>query len=81
MSSKGEIALPKGFAATTVTVADGRAWVTGTVDGAPAIVLLRGATCAASVVTENAREATLAWSGPDTVTAVTNGALFTIRVS
>jgi hypothetical protein len=76
----GETSLPDGFTGSTVTVANGRAWVTGRVGGAPAIVLLDAAGVRATVILQNAGPATdLAWSAPHMVTAVTNGSL--VRVS
>ena len=51
-------------------------WATGTVDGAPAIVLLDDAGVPPTVVFDNAPQATLVWSAPHTVTAVANGKLF-----
>ncbi len=75
------VTLPKGFAATTVTVADGRAWASGTVDGAPAIVLLDARGVRSTVILENGRDAALAWTAANTVTAVSDGRLVTIHVS
>jgi hypothetical protein len=72
--------LPTGFTPATVAVADGRAWVTGTVDDAPAIVLLGVDRVAATIVLQNGGDAALTWTAPGTVTAVTDGELVRMRV-
>ena len=61
--------LPAGFHADGLESSATRMWATGTVDGAPAIVLLDDAGVHATVVFDNAPQATLVWSGPHTVTA------------
>jgi hypothetical protein len=70
-----EITLPAGFTGSTITVGDGRAWVTGTVDGEPAIVLIVGHRAFSTVILRNSQDATLVWSAQHTVTAVSNGEL------
>ncbi len=70
------VALPSGFTGETVAVADDRVWVTGTVDGAPAIVLLDGNRLRATVILPSAGpDIALVRSGADTVTAATRGGL------
>ena len=73
--------LPAGFHPLRLEASPTRLWVTGTVDGAPAIVLLGDAGVRATVVIQNARQAALVWSAPETVTAVTDGRLFTIDLA
>ena len=72
--------LPSGFRPDRLEASSTRLWATGTVDGAPAIVLLAAGGVRATVVLENARDAALAWTSARTVTAVTDGRMFTIRV-
>jgi hypothetical protein len=72
--------LPAGFAATAFGSSATRTWVTGTVAGAPAIVLLGDDSVRATVVLGNGHAAALAWTDARTVTAVTDGRLFTISV-
>jgi hypothetical protein len=72
--------LPAGFHADGLEASATRMWATGTVDGAPAIVLLDDTGVHATVVFDNAPQATLVWSAPHTVTAVANGKLFELRV-
>ena len=72
--------LPGGFRPDRLEASSTRLWVTGTVDGAPAIVLLGADGVRATVVLENARDAALAWTSSRTVTAVTDGRMFTIPV-
>jgi hypothetical protein len=72
--------LPAGFHADGLESSATRMWATGTVDGAPAIVLLDDAGVHATVVFDNAPQATLVWSAPHTVTAVANGKLFELPV-
>jgi hypothetical protein len=73
--------LPAGFQPLRLEASPTRLWVTGTVDGAPAIVLLGDAGVRATVVIQNARQAALVWSAPETVTAVADGRLFTIDLA
>lgn len=75
------VTLPTGFVGATVTTANDRVWVTGTVDDTPAIALLEGTRVRATVILQNARDAALAWTAPNTVTAVSNGELVQIPVS
>jgi hypothetical protein len=77
---QGTIALPSAFTPATIAVADGRVWVTGTVGNHPAIVLLGGERVRATVVVQTGHNVELAWTSPDTVTAVTDGRLVRIRV-
>jgi hypothetical protein len=72
--------LPEGFRPDHVEASPTRLWVTGSVDGAPAIVLLADEGVRATVVLDHARDATLVWTSPRTVTAVTDGRLFTISL-
>lgn len=73
--------LPDGFHVTGLSASTSRFWATGTVDGAPAIVLLDGDGVRATVVLENAGdEAALVWTGPHTVRALARGALFDITL-
>lgn len=72
--------LPGGFRPDRLEASSTRLWVTGTVDGAPSIVLLGADGARATVVLENARDAALAWTSSRTVTAVTDGRMFTIPV-
>ena len=72
--------LPNGFRPDRLEASSTRLWVTGTVDGAPAIVLLAADGVRATVVLENARDAALAWTSSRTVTVVTDGRMFTIPV-
>jgi hypothetical protein len=66
--------LPRGFEADGLVASVTRLWATGTVDGDPAIVLLGTRDVRATVILQNARDATLAWTSPSTVTVVSNGA-------
>ncbi len=72
--------LPAGFEPTRLEASPTRMWVTGTVAGAPAIVLLANDGVRATVVLDNARDATLVWMSPRTVTAVADGRMFTISL-
>jgi len=73
--------LPDGFLATGLTASATRLWATGTVDGAPAIVLLDDVGVRATVVLENASSgAALAWTDGRTVRAVSDGKLYEITV-
>ena len=53
-------------------------WVEGTVDGAPAAVLVDGTAIRATVVLDNGRDASFAWVSDDTVLAVSGGTLLRI---
>ena len=70
--------LPQGFAPTSIETTDGRMWVEGTVDGAPAAVLVDGTAIRATVVLDNGRDASFAWVSDDTVLAVSAGTLLRI---
>jgi hypothetical protein len=71
--------LPDGFDPTGLAASPTRVWATGTVDGAPAIALLRDHGVRATVVLDNAgAEVALAWTGPHTVRAVTGDQLYDI---
>ncbi len=73
--------LPSGFVPDGLAASTTRVWATGTVDGAPAIVLLRDDGVRATVVLENASDgAALAWTDAHTVRAVSDGTLFEIQV-
>jgi hypothetical protein len=73
--------LPDGFAPTGLAASPTRIWATGTVDGAPAIVLLDDRGGRATVVLENASDgAALAWTDTRTVRAVSDGKLYDITV-
>jgi hypothetical protein len=73
--------LPDGFEPTGLEASSTRFWATGTVDGAPAIVLLGDNGVRATVVLENAgTEVALAWTGPHTVRAVSGDALYDITL-
>jgi hypothetical protein len=72
--------LPAGFHADGLESSATRMWATGTVDGAPAIALLDDAGVHATVVFDNAPQATLVWSARHTVTAVANGRLYELHV-
>jgi hypothetical protein len=72
--------LPAGFEPTNLDASPTRLWATGTVDGAPAIVLLGDDGVRATVVLDNARDAALVWTSPRTVTAVADGRMFTISL-
>ena len=73
--------LPAGFHAESLAASATRVWATGTVDGAPAIVLLGTNRVRATVILPNAAPDTaLVWSGPDTVTAATKGGLVRIPI-
>jgi hypothetical protein len=72
--------MPSGFRAERIAASSTRWWVTGTVDGAPAIVLLTADGARATVVLDNARDASMVWTGPRTVTVVTDGRLSTISL-
>jgi hypothetical protein len=74
------VTLPQGFIGAAVTAANGRVWVTGTVGGAPAIVMLDGARVLATVVLGNARDAALVWSARHTVSVLSNGGLASFPV-
>ncbi len=71
--------LPDGFVANGLGASTTRLWATGTVDGAPAIVLLGDRGVRATVVLENAADgAALAWTDAHTVRAVSGGKLYEI---
>ncbi len=70
--------LPAGFVPTGLQASPTRMWATGTVDGAPAIVLLGDEGVRATVVLDKARDAALVWTSTRTVTAVTDGRMYTI---
>jgi len=72
--------LPHGFQPDQLEASPTRLWVTGTVDGAPAIVLLGNDAVVATVVLDHADATALAWTAPHAVSAVTDGRLFTISV-
>lgn len=73
--------LPDGFVPTELAASADRVWATGTVDGAPAIVLLGDQGVRATVVLENAGErAALAWIDAGTVRAVAGGTLYEIAL-
>jgi hypothetical protein len=73
--------LPDGFEPTGLAASTKRFWATGTVDGAPAIVLLDDSGVRATVVLENAGDETaLAWTDAHTVRAVSGGALYDIAL-
>lgn len=73
--------LPNGFQPTGLAASTTRVWATGTVDGAPAIVLLDDTGVRATVVLENAGdEVALVWTGRRTVRAVAGGALYDIAL-
>ena len=72
--------LPNGFRPDRLEASPTRLWVTGTVDGAPAIVLLGNDGVVATVVLDHAATTALAWTAAHNVSAVTDGRLFTISV-
>jgi hypothetical protein len=73
--------LPDGFVPNGLAASTSRVWATGTVDGAPAIVLLDDRGVRATVVLENAGDgAALAWTDAHTVRAVAGGNLYEIAV-
>jgi hypothetical protein len=73
--------LPAGFLATGLAASPTRIWATGTVDGAPAVVLLGERGVRATVVLENAGDgAALAWTDDHTVRAVSDGKLYDLAV-
>jgi hypothetical protein len=73
--------LPDGFVPDGLAASTTRVWATGTVEGAPAIVLLGNAGVRATVVLEDASDgAALAWTDAHTVRAVNDGKLFEIHV-
>ena len=62
-----------------MTNENSRTWVTGTVDGFPAIVLLQtDGRVRDTVILQNGSDATLAWTDAGTVTAVSGGDVFHI---
>ena len=73
--------LPDGFVADGLAASTTRVWATGTVGGAPAIVLLGDGGVRATVVLEHASDgAALAWTDAHTVRAVSDGKLYEIEV-
>jgi hypothetical protein len=72
--------LPAGFQPVHLEASPTRSWVTGTVDGAPAIVLLGDDGVRATVVLDTTGDTSLAWTGAHAVTAVTDGRMFTITL-
>jgi hypothetical protein len=72
--------LPEGFEADALAASATRMWATGTVDSNPAIVLLDARGVSATVILRNSRDATLAWTSPNTVTVVSNGERAEIHV-
>jgi hypothetical protein len=78
-ASVGSERLPRGFTAATLTASNGRVWVEGTVGGSPAVVLLReDGPIQATIVLDDAHDASFAWVRSDTVLAVSNGVLLRI---
>ena len=73
-----KIDLPVRFVPASLASLDGRMWVEGTVDGAPAAVLVDGTAIRATVVLDNGRDASFAWVSDDTVLAVSGGTLLRI---
>ncbi len=72
---------PDGFVADGLAASTTRTWVTGTVDGAPAIVLLGDRGVRATVVLDNAGDgAALAWIDAHTVRVVSGGALYDVSL-
>jgi hypothetical protein len=72
--------LPVGFEADSLVASATRIWATGTVDGAPAIALLDTSGVRATIVLQNGRDVSLAWTSPDTVAVVSNGQRSEIRI-
>jgi hypothetical protein len=73
--------LPDGFQTTGLAASPTRMWATGTVEGAPAIVLLGDQGVRATVVLEHATDdATLVWTDARTVRAVSDGRLYEITL-
>lgn len=73
--------LPVGFHATGFSSSPTRTAVVGTIDGAPAIVLLNDRGVQATVVLENGGDgAALAWTNAHAVRAVSDGKLYEIEV-
>ena len=73
-----QVDLPVRFVPASLASLDGRMWVEGTVDGAPAAVLVDGTAIRATVVLDNGRDASFAWVSDDTVLAVSSGTLLRI---
>jgi hypothetical protein len=65
--------LPVGFTAESLVSSATRIWAAGTVEGAPAIALLDSGGVRATVILQNGRDLSLAWTSPNTVTVVSNG--------
>jgi hypothetical protein len=72
--------LPVGFKADSLVASATRIWATGTVDGAPAIALLDTSGVRATIVLQNGRDASLAWTSANIVTVVSNGERSEIRI-
>jgi hypothetical protein len=73
--------LPAGFLPDHLEASPTRFWVTGSVDGAPAIALLNsGDGVRATVVVDTTGDTSLAWTDAHTVTAVTDGRMYTITL-
>jgi streptogramin lyase len=72
--------LPVGFEADSLVASATRIWATGTVNGAPAIALLDTSGVRATIVLQNGRDVSLAWTSPNTVTVVSNGQRSEIRI-
>jgi hypothetical protein len=73
-----KIDLPDPFVPASLASLDGRVWVEGTVNGAPAVVLVDRDSIRATVVLDDGRDASFAWVSDDTVLAVSSGTLLRI---
>jgi hypothetical protein len=78
-STSLDVAVP-GFVAEEMRSAGPRTWITGTLDGVPAIVLLDGSTVL-DTITLSGRDVSFAWVDDDTVLATSDGRLLRIDVT
>jgi hypothetical protein len=75
----GDQKLPRGFSANGIASTDGRIWVEGAVNGAPAVVLLGDKTgIRSTVVLDKGRNTSFAWVSAETLLATSNGTLLRI---
>ena len=69
-----------GFVAEEMRSAGPRTWITGTLDGVPAVVLLDGATVLDTITCPARTDVSFAWVDDDTVLATSDGRLLRIDV-
>ena len=79
-STSLDVAVP-GFVAEEMRSAGPRTWITGTLDGVPAVVLLDGSTVLDTITVPGRDHVSFAWVDDDTVLATSDGRLLRIDVT